>query len=384
MRNVYVAGIGQTPVGEHWDSSLTTLAVRALAAARREVDLPIEALYVGNALGGEIAGQSLLGTTVASAAGLLGIEAVRVEAGGASGGAALRQAYLAVAAGAYDVVAVVGVEKLTDLLEGSIEAGLALTLDSDYEAAQGLTLTAGWALLQQRYMHVYGYADTAFAPFPVNAHRNGATNRAAQYRSVISREQVVRSPKIAAPIAMFDSSTPADGAAAVIIAAEHVVRELGGPRVRVAGSALASAPLALGARPDLLWLDAAQRSAQASLRQASVRHSDINVLELSDQHGIVAALSLEASGFLERGTAPQAAADGLIAREGSLPLSTFGGCKARGDAAGALGVYQIVELTQQLRGTSGANQVPGARVAFAQCLGGIGATAVTHILMRED
>ncbi len=108
------------------------------------------------------------------------------------------------------------------------------------------------------------------------------------------------------------------------------------------------------------------------------------MLELSDQHGIVAALSLEAGGFVERGMAPQAAADNLIAREGTLPIATFGGCKARGDASGALGVYQIVELTQQLRGTSGANQVADARVAFAQCLGGLGATAATHVLMRED
>ncbi len=384
MRNVYIAGLGQTPVGEHWDSSLTTLAVRALSAARREAELPLQALYVGNALGGEVAGQALLGTTVATAAGLGGIEAMRVEAGGASGGAALRQAYLAVAGGAFDVVAVVGVEKLTDVLEGSIEAGLALALDSDYEAAQGLTLTAGWALLQQRYMHVYGYADTAFAPFPVNAHRNGSTNRAAQYRSAISREQVIRSPKVAAPIALLDSSTAADGAAAVIIAAEQVVRKLSGPRIRVAGSALASAPLALGARRDLLWLEAAEQSAQGALKQAGVRHADVDVLELSDQHGIVAALSLEAGGFVERGMAPQAAADNLIAREGTLPIATFGGCKARGDAPGALGVYQIVELTQQLRGTSGANQVADARVAFAQCLGGLGATAATHVLVRED
>ena len=82
MRNVYVAGIGQTPVGEHWDSSLTTLAVRALSAARREADLPIQALYVGNTLGGEVAGQALLGATVATAAGLGGVEEVRLDAGG--------------------------------------------------------------------------------------------------------------------------------------------------------------------------------------------------------------------------------------------------------------------------------------------------------------
>ncbi len=384
MRKTYIVGTGQTPVGEHWDASLLTLAIRALNSARGAVARPVEALYVANALGGEVAGQSALGAALASAAGLEGIEALRVEAGGASGGAALRQAHLAVASGAYDIVAVVGVEKVTDLLEGPVEAALALALDADYEAAHGLTLTAGWALLQQRYMHVYGYADSAFAPFPVNAHRNAATNKGAQYRFAISPEQVLRSAKIAPPIALLDSATPGDGAAAVIVATEEVARELGGARVRIAGSSLAAGSPALGTRSDLLWLDAADRSARRAFEQARVEPKAVDVLELSDQHGIVASLSLEASGFAERGTAPRLAADGLIARDGALPLATMGGCKARGDAVGALGVYQAVELSAQLQGAAGPNQVADAQIAFAQCLGGLGATAATHVLIRED
>jgi acetyl-CoA C-acetyltransferase len=107
------------------------------------------------------------------------------------------------------------------------------------------------------------------------------------------------------------------------------------------------------------------------------------VAELSDQHGIVAALSLEASGFAEPGSAPRWAGDGRIALGGDLPLATGGGCKARGDTVGALGLYQVVELVAQLRGTAGPNQVNGARTAFAQCLGGLGATAATHVLVRD-
>jgi acetyl-CoA C-acetyltransferase len=225
MRKTYIIGIGQTAVGEHWDATLIQLAARALEAARAEADVAIEALYVANALGGELAGQSLLGAAIASATGLSGIAALRIEAGGASGGAALRQAHLAVASGAYDVVAVIGVEKVTDLLDSAVESAVAQALDADYEAAQGLTLTAGWALLQRRYMHAYGYDSAAFAPFPVNAHRNAATNPNAQYRFTIKPEAVLKSPPIAAPIALLDSSTPADGAAAVIVAAEHIARE---------------------------------------------------------------------------------------------------------------------------------------------------------------
>jgi acetyl-CoA C-acetyltransferase len=384
MRNVYIVGLGQTVVGEHWDASLVTLAVRALATARRECSQPIEALYVGNALGGVLAGQLLLGSAIATAVDLPSIEAVCVEAGGASGGAAVRQAYLAVASGTYDVVAVIGAEKVTDVLEGTIEAGLTLALDGDYEAAHGLTLAAGWALLQQRYMHTHGYDAAAFVPFPVNAHQNAVANPMAQYRFPIKAEQVLRSPPIAAPIPLLDSAQPADGAAALIIAAEHIARESTSPRVRIAGSALASGRHALHARHDLLWLDACAHSAQRALQAASLIHADIDVLEVSDQHGIVATLALESSGFVERGMAPRMAAEGAITRDGMLPLATLGGCKARGDAIGALGIYQLIELAQQLRGTAGSNQVPNARVAFGQCLGGLGATAASHILVRED
>jgi acetyl-CoA C-acetyltransferase len=139
MRNVYITGIGQTPVGEHWDRSLIGLAVESLRKAQAEVPLPIDALYVANAYAGELGGQTQLGAAIAAAAGLDGVDALRIEAAGASGGVALRQAHLAVASGAYDVVAVVGVEKVTDVLDAAVEAALASALDADYEAAQGLT-----------------------------------------------------------------------------------------------------------------------------------------------------------------------------------------------------------------------------------------------------
>jgi acetyl-CoA C-acetyltransferase len=233
-------------------------------------------------------------------------------------------------------------------------------------------------------MHAYDVDAAAFVPFPVNAHRNAAANPNAQYRMVVKPETVLKSARIANPIALLDSSTPADGAATVIVAAEHVARELGGAPIRIAGSSVATGSHALGSRSELLWLPSVERSTEAVLRQARIAHADVDLLELSDQHGIVAALLLESGGFVERGQATRRAADGAIARDGALPLATRGGCKARGDALGALGVYQAVELVQQLRGDAGANQVANARIAFAQCLGGLGSTAATHVLVRED
>lgn len=389
MNNVYIVGVGGTPVAEHYTRTLTDLALEALSVAITEVSPvvgpgDIGALYVANAFGETLAGQAQLGAVIATAAGLDGIESIRVEAAGASGGVALRQAALAVASGAHNLVAVVGVEKVTDKLDGAVEASLALATDSDFEAEQGVTLTAQWALLMRRYLHEYGYTDDALAPFPVNAHANGMSNRSALYRFPINADKYRKAGQVASPLNMLDCASLADGAAVVLLASEGMARELSQRPVRIAGSALATDRVGLYARQDLLWLSAAQRSAAAALQQASVTHADVDVLELTDPHGITAALALEACGFVERGTAPRHAADGGIAPSGSTPLATAGGYKARGDVGGASGIYQVVELVRQLRGAAGKAQVQEARVAFAQCLGGVGATAVTHVLVNDE
>lgn len=384
MQNSYIVGSGATAVGEHFGRSLADLATEALRKALGPLDpAQVGALYVANALGEALGAQGNLAAAMADACGLAGIEATRIEAAGASGGAALRQATLGIAAGAYDLVVVLGVEKATDRLDAEVEAALALATDGPSEADHGLTLTSQWAMLMRRYMHEYGYAAEAFAPFAVNAHANAAKNPQAMYRFPISAEKFRVAGQIASPLNMLDCPSLADGAAALIIASERLARELPGPHIRIAGSALANDSLALHSRRDPLLLAAAQRSAQAALAQASLSHSEINVLELSDPHGIASALALEAIGFYERGSAPRHAADGAISPTGATPLATAGGYKARGDIAGASGVYQIVELARQLRGEAGPSQVAGARVALAQCLGGVGGIAATYILVAE-
>ena len=384
MRQVYIVGTGQTPVAEHWTRTATSLATEALTGALGPVaPEQVGALYVANALGGALQVQAQLGAAIADAAGMRGVEAYTLEAGGASGGVALRQAYLAVAGGAYDLVAVVGVEKITDVLDGQLETGLAMAADADWEAIHGATLTAQWAMLMRRYMHEYGCEAADFAPFPVNAHANGAANPAALYRFPISVDKVRSSAPIADPLVMLDCATAADGAAVLLLAGEGLARELPGPRIRIAGSAVATDTLALHSRPDPLWLDAAARSATTALRAAGLAPTDVDVLELTDMHGIVAALALESCGFAERGAAVRLALEGALAPGGTIPLATGGGCKARGDTVGANGVYQVVDLVRQLRGQGGKAQAPSAQVAFAQCLGGVGATAAVHILIGE-
>lgn len=384
MRHVYIIGTGATPVGEHWDRSAASLAVEALNGALGTIPTSrLGALYVASALSGSLHAQSQIGALIATAAGIPGIEAVTIEAGGASGGVALRQACMAVASGAVDLAAVVGVEKVTDVLDARREAALALATDADWEAIHGVTLTALWALLMRRYMHEYGYAADDFAPFPINAHANGVANPHAMYRFAITADKVRGAPMVAEPLGLLDCSTAADGAAAVVIASEGLARELCANPVRIAGSAVATDTLALHSRSNPLWLAAAAQTTTAALRSAHLTHGDVQVFDVTDPHGIAAALALESSGFAEPGTAVALAREGAITPKGRLPLATGGGCKARGDTVGANGIYQIVELVAQLRGQAGIAQVDGAQVALAQCIGGIGATVATHILTLD-
>jgi len=381
MRDVSVIGVGQTPVGEHWDRSLRDLAVEAIAEARRDAGVDrVDALYVGNMLSGELAGQENVATLVADAAGLLPKEALKIEAACASGGAALRAAYLAVACGAHDYVLAVGVEKMTDVLTDGVTAALALAADADYEAAHGITFAALNAILMRRYMHEHRASHEDFAPFSINAHRNAALNPCAMYRQPITLEDFIRSPIVADPINILDSAGISDGAAALLVCPASEARRARRPPVRITGSACATDTLGLAERTDPLVWQAVADSARLACGQAKLKPKDIDLFELHDAFTIVSVLSLEACGFADRGSALKLAAEGRIALEGDIPICTLGGLKGRGHPVGASGTYQLVETALQLRGEAGPAQVKGASIGMAQSVGGSGSVAVTHIL----
>jgi acetyl-CoA C-acetyltransferase len=381
MRDVSIIGVGQTAVGEHWDRSLRDLAVEAVGAAREDAGIErVDALLVGNMLSGELAGQENVATLVADACGLLPREALKIEAACASGGAALRSAYLAVAGGAHDYVLAVGVEKMTDFLTDGVTSALALAADSDFEAAHGITFAALNAILMRRYMHEHKARHEDFAPFSVNAHRNAALNPRAMYRQPITVEDFVRSPVVADPINILDSAGISDGAAALLLCPASEARRARRAPVRITGSACATDTLGLAERADPLVWQAVADSARLAFEQARIKPNDVDLFELHDAFTIVSVLSLEACGFADRGSALKLAAEGRIALEGDLPICTLGGLKGRGHPVGASGAYQLVEATLQLRGEAGAAQVKGARIGMAQSVGGSGSVAITHIL----
>ena len=383
MREVAVIGIGQTKVDENWEKSLRELAGDAALAALLDSGLTAtDAVYVGNMMSGSANHQQHLGAYIADWIGMRYAEGIRLEAACSSGPAAFRSGVMAVASGQLETALVVGVEKMTDSPGSEITAELATAADADWEAGQGLSFVALNALIMRRYMHEYGWKKEDFAPFAVNAHSNAMHNPFARFHEPTTIEEYLKAPMVADPINLMDASAIGDGAAACVLVPLEKLQKSARPLVKVAASAAATDTIAIDQRKDPLWLKAANKAGGAAYAQAGIGPEQIDFFELHDAFSIMAVLSLEANGFCERGKGPSLALDGEILLNGRIPIATRGGLKARGHPVGATGMYQIVEVVQQLRGEAGGSQVADARIGMAQNIGGSGSNILTHILQR--
>jgi acetyl-CoA C-acetyltransferase len=379
MRPVAILGIGQTKIDENWERSLRQIAGQAIRAALQDAGREkAEGLYLGNMMSGLLDRQNTLAPLVADFAGLRGVETVKVDAACGSGGEAFRMGLMAVASGELDSAIVAGVEKMTDRHPHEVTAALATAADADYEVEMGVSFVGLNALIMRRYMHEYGWKHADFAPFAINAHANALHNPYARLHHAITSEDFEKSAMIATPINLLDASPIGDGAAAVYLVPADSLK--GKKRILVRGSGAATDTIAIHDRKEGLFLKAAYESARSAYGQAGVEAKDIDLFELHDAFTIMSTLSLEACGFAERGQGMRLGLDGDILPGGRIPVTTRGGLKARGHPVGATGVYQIVEVAQQLRGECGKTQVEKRRTGMAQNIGGSGATVITHIL----
>jgi acetyl-CoA C-acetyltransferase len=383
MRKVAILGIGQIKIDEHWEKSLREVGGDAAFAAMQDAGMDkVDSLFVGNMLSPMVNGQSQLGTFLSDWIGLWKREAVKIEAACGSGAAAFRAGLMAVASGDVDSALVLGVEKMTDKAGRDVTSALATAADADYEVEQGISFVGINALVMRRYMHEFGWKHEDFAPFSINAHANAMHNPYARLHEKITVEKFEKSSMVSTPINLLDASPIGDGAAAaIIVPADQVGRR---PLITVAASAAATDTIAVHSRKDPMFLKAAYESSKRAYDMAGVTPKDIDVFELHDAFSIMAALSLEASGFAERGQGVRLGLDNEISPKGRVPVCTRGGLKARGHPVGATGMYQIVEVAQQLRGECGLTQVDGAKIGMAQNIGGSGATILTHILVNEN
>ena len=388
MRDVYIVGVGQTPVTRDATAPSRELAANAVNQAIADAGIDrraVDALFVGNMTGAVLDRQQQMGGLVADYAGLSGVEAVNIEAACASGAAAARMAYLTLAGGMHELAVICGIERMTHRDRDTVTDALALAADWELEGSRGESFLSLNARLMQQYFDRYSKSSVDFASFAMIAHANAARNPNAVFHKDISLDDYLESRIIVDPVRLYDVSPTCNGAAAIVVATGETARRIAGNgnRVRIAASSAATSPVALERRPDQLSLDAVRASTATAMEQAGITHDQIDLFELHDAYTIMSVLCLEAAGFTPPGTATEFAAEGRIGIAGSLPISTMGGLKARGHPVGATGVYQLVEGFLQLTGQSGANQVQNATTALLQNIGGTGSTVVNHILRRE-
>lgn len=360
-----IAGAGMVRFGKFpADVSFEKLGCGAARAAMKDAGArrgQIEAVFTGHVFGGPVAGQR-----IATELGLGGVPVSNHENYCASGATALREAWLSIRAGLYDVVLVIGAEKMTDRVKGGVAPD-----PSDLDAQQGFVMTAGHALSARRYMEDHGATREQIAMVAVKNHAHSVHNPYAQYQDAISLEQVLSARTVADPLGVLDCSPISDGAAAAVVCSAAGLKRLGisGARPVVRGIGLVSGSLRTGLY-DLNEEDISRRAGEQAWALAGIDPEDIDFVEMHDCFTIAEIVRMEGLGLIPRGEGARWTQDGLTSLGGALPVNPSGGLLSRGHPVGATGMAQACELYWQLMGRAGGRQVADARLALAYCKGG--------------
>jgi len=383
MREVFIAGVGMTPFGRFREVTIEDLGRRAILAALDDAGIgqaEVEVAYAGHARTGRLHGrENGVGQLCCWSAGIREIPIAGVGNFCASGSTALRETWIAVGSGLYDVGLALGVEQLSTRPEG----GQPLTSDGmELEGELGFTPPAFFALAARRYLEATGVSPRVLAQVAVKNRRHAGLNANAQYRTPITIDEVLASPMVADPLTRLSCCPTSDGAAAAILVSADAARRLGCARlVRVLGSGLQSGGYL---DEDLAHLDLDRRAARIAYEMAGVGPEDIDVAELHDAFTICEIIHYEDMGFCAQWEGAAMLASGDSALGGRLPVATSGGLLSRGHPLGATGIAQAVEVVTQLRGEAGARQVSGARTGLIHCVGGFiandAASSAVHIL----
>lgn len=373
--------MGMHRFGRHPDVSVTDMGVTAVRAAMAESAMGrggFQAAFCATAYGGVASGHKVLG-----ALGMTGMPIVDVEAGCASGAAALMVASGAIASGQYDTVVVFGVEKMP---KGIIRS----SFFDPWQEEAGLAATpAYFALRARRLMESSGVTKEHLAAVVVKNRRHGAANPDAMFRSEVSAEDVLASRVVCEPLHLWMLCSPNEGAAAVVLRAASGGRAGAGGAVRVAAAVLRShvpgavlsesTPMA-GLADDGV-VPPTTLAATDAYEAAGIGPDDLDVVECQDTDAARELLSYEELGLCPAGAAAKLLEEGATTLGGRLPVNPSGGLLSKGEPLGASALGQVVELVHQLRGQGGSRQVPGATTTLAHTVGR-GANAGVVILTR--
>ncbi len=400
--NSIVAGVAMTRFGKHLDQSLKQLGGEPVLGAVVDAGVEladIEAAYVGNCAAGTVTGQeSIRGQVILSSIGLGKIPIINIENACGSSSTALNQACMMVSAGYYDVVLVLGVEKLFHEDKVITFAAFSGAVDVEERDAMMAEITAGqsegsgtnrsmfadfYGVMARDHMQQYGSTPEHFAMVSAKNSFHGSLNPNAQFLNEMTVEEVLAQPMIVEPLTRPMICPVADGGAAAIIVSERKARELGIQHpVRIVSSVVHSYydhPAGADENVNSLCIDEAYY-------EAGVSPEDLDVVELHDSSAPCEILMYESLHLCPSGESVKLLEDGETKLGGRIPVNTSGGLLRKGHPVGATGISQIVELTIQLQGRAGKRQVDGARVALAHNGGGTirGEVAAMniHILMR--
>ena len=362
MKGVSVIGVGMIPFGKYPETNITDLGWPAVKAAIKDAGIDprrIQAVYSGTARGGAMVGQRIMGRL-----GLAGLPIVNVENACSSSSSAMAQGVMAVSSGAYDMVLVIGVEKLTKFGGGTLPLD-----EDDWEVRLGLTMPALYAMRAQRYMHDFGISLKDVASVSVKNRKNGALNPDAQMRKEVSVEEVLASRMIADPFTLLQCCPTGDGAAAIILASNALAKQLSDNPIEVRASHLTSGRFMSGFR-DMTSPEITVRGARETFEESGLGPEDIDVAEVHDAFSVAELIYYEAFGFCARGDGAALLQSGATSLGGRIPINPSGGLIAKGHPVGATGAAQVVEIVRQLRGQAGARQVEGAKVGMTHATGG--------------
>ncbi|MFO1532672.1 MAG: thiolase domain-containing protein [Thermoplasmatota archaeon] len=385
----HVIGAAHTRFGEMWDKSYRDLMTEAGLAALQDAGATgdeIDAVFVGTMSAGKLVGQEHIAPLLLDGAGLADrhLPATRVEAAGASGGVAFRQAVQLIRSGSADIVVVGGIEKMTDVSDADAQAIASAGIDQEWEHFFGATDAALHALIAKRHMAEFGTTRADLAEVAVKNHAHGAKNPLAQFRRAIDAETVLRAPVVADPLTVFDCAPLSDGAACVVLASDAVVASYRADAVSVTGSGQASDTLALHSRATYTTMRASEAASRRAYAEAGISAADVQVAEVADAYTIAEVLAIEDLGFVKKGQGGPATSEGRTTFGGDLAVvNPSGDLKARVHPGGATRIAQVCEVVWQLRGKAGERQVKGAKVGVTHVVGGTGATAAVHVLERR-
>ena len=383
MREVYLVGAAQSPFGAFPEESYRSLFATAVEGALDSVDgeldrTSIDEAYVGTlGVGGRQLG--LAGPSVTEYAGLDGVSCTRVENACAASGTALRQATLAIRAGAADVALAGGVEVMTDASGDRTRYWLGVSGETEWERMAGTTFAGVYAQMADAHMAEYGTTREELSRVAVKNHANGARNPDAHLGFECSLEDAMGATTVADPLNLYDCCPTSDGASVALLASREAAERLTDDPVRVAGSGQASDRVGLFQRDTLTGIPAAREAAQAAYAEADVGPDDVDFAEVHDCFSIAELLAYEDLGFCERGESGAYVASGATEPDGERPVNLSGGLKSKGHPIGATGTGQVVEVFKQLRGEAGDRGVDGLERGLTHNVGGSGGAVAVHV-----